>query len=450
MRYFLFIVSLLLPMTTWAKPTITIGSKNFSESYLLAEILAQRLEQTGEVNVERRFGMGGTGILFQAITGGEVDIYPEYTGTLTHSTLHKPNVKTMEGLQKELDKLSLEMGPKFGLNNSYGLAITEELSKKLGITKISDLKDHPNLRMAFSYEFMERSDGYPEMIKRYNFTPKSPTRMDHSLVYTSLDQGKADVIEVYTTDSKIKKFNLVVLKDDLNFFPKYEGLYLYRKDLKKKYPQIISIVKEFEGKIDDDEMIRLNGLVEISHLTFTDSATNFFEGGEVKATSDAFWKTFWKQTRRHTLLVVIPILFSVCFGIPMGIVAAKVPFLGQFFLLLSGIVQTIPSLALLCFLIPVFGIGLVPSMIALVLYSLLPIVRGTHSGITAIDAKHHEVARVLGLSFFQKLFRIELPIASIHILSGVKTAAVMSVGMATLAAFIGAGGYGVDRDRPST
>src|SRR5690606_22516317 len=133
---------------------------------------------------------------------------------------------------------------------------------------------------------------------------------------------------------------------------------------------------------------------------------------------------------------------AILFGIPLGIAAARIRALGQTILMLSGLIQTIPSLALLCFLIPVFGIGLVPSLVALFLYSLLPIVRSTHGGLISIEPHYIEVARVLGLSSWQRLFRIELPLAMIQILSGVKTAAIIAVGLATLAAFIGAGGYG--------
>lgn len=423
------------------KPLIRVGSKNFTEGYVLAEILAQAIEKSGNANVERRFGMGGTGIVYQSLESNEIDIYPEYTGTISLAILHEPKALNTRELQKKLEVKNLAISDSVGFNNSYGLAISKSLSKELSITKISDLKHHPSLRFAFSHEFMERKDGYPAMEKHYNLNSIPPIRMDHSLVYSALNEKKVDVIEVYTTDSKIEKYNLVVLKDDREFFPKYEGVFIYRKDLIKTFPEIRQIFSKLKNSITDDEMIRLNSLVENNGRTFTESAENFYkETPSVEGESDT--KLLTRLTKRHLLLVLIPVLISLAIGIPMGIMAAKIRIVGQVFLLFSGLVQTIPSLALLCFLIPVFGIGFVPSMVALVLYGLLPIVRTTYSGILSIEPHYQEVARVIGLNRWQKLARIELPLASMHIMGGIQTAAVMNVGMATLAAFIGAGGYG--------
>lgn len=423
-------------------PTIRIGSKNFTESYILAEILAQAIERQGLAKVERRFGMGGTGILFEALLNNEIDVYPEYTGTLSIAILHRESPLDLSQMRDALDPQSLLVSEPLGFNNSYGLAIKRTLAEKLNLNRISQLKDHRSLQMAFSYEFMERKDGYPALVRHYNMRPKDPMSMDHSLVYTSIAENKVDVVEVYTTDSKIEKLDLVVLEDDLAFFPKYEGVYLLRKELYKKAPSTESTLQALSGSISDDEMIRLNGLSEISKVSFSDAAKSYFDKKTPTKNTKGYWVAIKTHMNRHLLLVFVPALISILIGVPMGICAAKIKVFGQFFLVFSGLVQTIPSLALLCFLIPFFGIGIVPSMIALVLYGLLPIVRNTYSGIFAIDPRHHEVARALGLNGYQKLLRIEFPLASIHILGGIKTATIINVGMATLAAFIGAGGYG--------
>lgn len=424
-------------------PLIRIGSKNFTESYILAEILAQKIERTGRARVERRLGMGGTGILHSALETGEIDVYPEYTGTLSIAILNKKKSLSAERLREEMALKSISISPPIGINNSYGLAVKRETSRKLGLSKISELSRHPELRMAFSYEFMQRSDGYPAMVKHYKLAPQvPPVRMDHSLVYKSIEEGKSDVAEVYTTDSKIEKLGLEVLEDDRKFFPDYEGIYLVRTEALARWPELSEILKDLEGALSNEEMIRLNGLVEIRGLQFAEAAESFLESGEVRSGPSQYPSILWRQTKRHLILVLIPTLISMLIGIPLGILAARIPSLGQAVLATTGLVQTIPALALLCFLIPVFGIGLVPALVALILYGLLPIVRNTYSGLMAIERRHIEVARVLGLNGWQRLFRIEVPLASLHIFSGIKTAAIINVGMATLAAFIGAGGYG--------
>ncbi len=437
-----FLVSLTIVESSFAEPlVIRVGSKNFTESYILAEIMAQQLEKEGLAKVERRYGMNGTGILFQSLAAGEIDVYPEYTGTISHVILQDPTMKDPEKVQKALGLKRAYAGKTLGFNNSYGLAVTKALSKKLNLKKISDLKNHPNLRMAFSYEFMEREDGYPSLIKKYGLKPKSPSRMDHSLVYAALDGDKADVIELYTTDPKIKKYDLLVLEDDQDFFPRYEGLFLFNKSFADKHPEIVEKVNELADTIGDQRMIDINGLVELEDKTFAEAASIYFNE-TLNKKRNAYWRKFIAPTKRHLLLVFIPLLVSILIGVPLGILASKVKVLGQFVLMTVGLVQTIPSLALLCFLIPIFGIGLIPSLIALILYGLLPIVRNTYSGFQSIEPRYHEICSVLGLPPSQKLFRIELPLASISILGGIKTSAVISVGMATLAAFIGAGGYG--------
>lgn len=443
-RWGLALLLLSLPAAAAGLPVIRIGSKNFTESYILAEILAQTIEAGGGARVERRLGMGGTGILHTALRHGEIDVYPEYTGTLNVAIFKGAKERPLSELRALLEPLGLKITEPLGINNSYGLAMARPRAAKLGISKMSDLKGHPGLRMAFSYEFMERKDGYRAMVRHYGLKPSAPAvRMDHALVYSALSEGKADVIEVYTTDAKIEKLDLAVLQDDRGFFPAYEGAYLYREAALAGWPGLARALERLAGTLTNADMINLNALVELKNFTYADAARSFIEQKEVAAPSGSqFPAVLYRHTKRHFLLVAVSTLAAILLGVPLGILAAKHRQLGQSVLLASGLIQTIPSLALLCFLIPVFGIGIVPTIVALILYGLLPIVRGTYSGIKAIEPRHLEVARVLGLTPWQRLLRIEAPLASLHILSGIKTAAIINVGMATLAAFIGAGGYG--------
>lgn len=423
-------------------PTVTVGAKNFPESYILAEIMAQILEESGQVEVIRKFGMAGTGIVFQALESREVDIYPEYTGTLSTMILKSQRPLSLAELRSRMREQGLFLTDPLGFDNAYGIAMRREKAERLGIEKISDLRDHPELRMAFSYEFMEREDGYPGLVQTYNLEPAVVSRMDHSLVYAAIGEDKTDVIEMYLTDSKVKSLDLVVLEDDRGYFPKYEALYLYTDDFTKKVPRSARevIFAQVEGAIDQEDMIQLNSLVELEGQSFREAAAAFT--GLEGMGGQRYLRVLWRLTKSHTVLVLVPVLIALALGVPLGIMATKSLTLGRIILMVSGLFQTIPSLALLCFLIPLLGIGLLPSMAALILYALLPIVRSTYSGILSIESQYTDVAKVLGLSSSQRLFRIELPLASIHILSGIQTAAVISVGLATLAAFIGAGGYG--------
>ncbi len=437
---FVFVMACLLAGLAAAQSPVQIGSKNFTESYILAEILAQGLERAG-VKVDRRLGMGGSGITWEALLSSQIDVYPEYTGTLSLSLLGQKKNLSLAQLRPLLEKRGIVVSEPLGFNNSYAFAVTRDLSRKLGLKRISQLKDLPQLRMAFSHEFMERADGYAALVRHYGLKPESVVRMDHSLVYSALEENKVDVIEVYTTDGKIEKNDLVVLEDDRSFFPAYEGIFLVRSEALLRRPELSAVLNSLAGTISNQQMRKLNAQVEEAGLSFYEAVAIYFDENAVRA-APSLWKKLLGPTKRHLLLVFLPLLLATLIGIPLGVAAVRFPRFGQAVLLGSGLIQTIPALALLCFLIPLLGIGLIPSVVALVLYALLPIVRGTHSGLVSIDPKYREVCRVLGLSGWQKLAHIECPLASVHITAGLKTAAVMTVGMATLAAFIGAGGYG--------
>lgn len=271
--------------------------------------------------------------------------------------------------------------------------------------------------------------------------------MEHSLAYEAIASGKVDLVEVYSTDAKIRKLDLAVLRDDQGFFPDYSAVILARRELMSRFPKTWAALSDLEGRIDNKKMIELNARAELDGQGFTEVAAEFIGSGvqsmsRYAATGGRAWRKLWRLTREHLFLVFVSLAGAILIGVPLGVVAAKQRVLGQGVLLVSGLLQTIPSLALLCFLIPLLGIGTAPSLFALFLYGLLPIVRNTYSGLLSLDPRLLETGKVLGLTSAQRLRLIELPMASISILSGIKTSAVINVGTATLAALIGAGGYG--------
>jgi len=424
--------------------TLKIGSKNFTESYILAEIMAQLAEKVGEASVVRKFGLGGTGITFQALEKSEIDLYPEYTGTISEAILKKPVLKDWKSIKESLENENLQISLGLGFNNTYALAMNKEQLAKLGLSKLSQLKKHNSLTSAFSHEFVQRKDGLKNLSLHYGFKLKNVKAMEHSLAYQALSDGKVDLVEVYSTDAKIEKYDLVLLEDDLNYFPSYLAVIFSRSDFEENFPLTYqSFEQNLIGKIDNKTMTKLNALVELEGYSFSQAAKYFLQGKLVKSKISLWdWDKILLRTKEHMALVFISLALAIIIGIPLGVISAQNKYLGQFLLGANALIQTIPSLALLCLLIPFFGIGPKPATFALFLYALLPIVRGTFTGLKSIDLKLKESAILMGLTRLQLLRFILLPLASPSIMSGIKTSAIINVGTATLAAFIGAGGLG--------
>lgn len=433
---------------------VVIGSKIFTESYILGEIVAKQLELSPaaeSVKVVRRLGMGATGILFEALVSGDISMYPEYTGTIAEAILKKPDLRSFDEIQSALKPLGLTMSRSLGFNNTYALAVRKEVAEKYNLARISDLKPVlSKIRIGFGHEFTTRSDGSPGLAKAYQMNFASQTRaMAHSLAYEAIRDGSIDLTDVYSTDSKIKSLGLVVLEDDLAAFPKYEAVILARAEFVEKHLTLWSAVQSLAGTIDENRMRELNSFVEQQRESFRVAAGRYFEANTSQVRAEARSATFDFQkgriafrTKEHLVLVGLALLFSLFLGVPLGIIATQNRAFGQLILLVSGIFQTIPSLALLCFLIPLFGIGIGSSLIALCMYGLLPVVMNTFVGLRSIDRNLIDTANALGLTYWQSLFRIRLPLASRSIFSGLRTSAITGIGTATLAALIGAGGYG--------
>ena len=440
------LLSVAVPIGACHADELVVGSKRFTESYILGEIVTQTAAATG-IAVVHRPGMGNTAILFEALKAGAIDVYPDYTGTVARQLLGT-DASDLGALNRGLQRFGLGVGVPLGFNNTYALAMRQKQAQRLGVSNLGDLASHPQLRFGLSHEFIERNDGWSGLKRRYSL-PQTPVGVDHGLAYEAIAAGQIDVMDIYSTDAKIARFDLRVLKDDRNYFPKYEAVLVYRLDLPQRFPQAWRAIRGLQSKIDERQMIALNARAELDNESFSRIADEFLSGapssgaGVTDFRDKLFGADFWHLSRQHLLLVFASLAAAVAVAIPLGVWAAHNETAGQVILSVVGIIQTIPALALLVFLIPLLGrIGMIPALVALFVYSLLPVVRNTHSGLTGIDVSLRESARALGLPGAARLRLVELPLAAPAILAGIKTSAVINVGTATIAAFIGAGGYG--------
>jgi osmoprotectant transport system permease protein len=424
-----------------AADSVRIGSKKFTESYVLSEIAMRALNEAG-VRAEHRQGMGGTIILWQALRAGQIDAYPEYTGTIVQEILKRSDPMHTDFIVTELDKLGIGMTNPLGFNNTYAMVMRRDRASELGIRTISDLQKHLELKFGFTHEFLDRQDGWPSMAVSYRLSPPNVSGIDHAIGYDALKNGQIDVKDAYSTDAKIAQYDLVVLDDDQKFFPRYDAVFLYRLPLDEK---VVTALRSLEGKIDEAKMIRLNAEAERTK-NYAEAAGLFFDSNARSTSSlrETFSHKLVRWTARHLELAGFSLLLSILVGIPLGIWASRGGVIGQAILAFASVVQTVPSLALLALLVPLpfFGISVRTAIAALFLYGLLPIVRNTATGLQDIPRALRESAVALGLSSRARLCQIYLPMASRSILAGIKTSAVINVGTATLAALIGAGGLG--------
>ena len=417
---------------------IVIGSKTFTEGYLLAEIMAQTLEASG-LTVQRRFGFGATLICYEALKRGEIDVYPEYTGTISRVILGRSEDPSLRQLNNLLAEDEVEVLAPFGFDNTYAITVTEQLAKRYDLHRISDLAALPELRLALSYEFMNREDGWPGLAARYGLA-QQPRGIEHALAYPALIDGSIDATDAYVTDGELLRYELRVLEDDLGYFPAYMALPLTRRELSAGARQALLSLAD---RIDSAEMRRLNARVIVDEISFAGAAAEFLNPGaqngrqrSVAASSLA------RNTLVHLKLTGLALFFACIVGIISALAVYRSKRLSRAVLYLAGLMQTIPSIALLALLIPVLGVGQVPAIVALFLYSLLPIMRSTVTALLTIDPLLRRVARALGMTTAQQIRIVLVPLALPHVLAGLRTAAVISIGTATLAAFIGAGGLG--------
>lgn len=424
---------------------VRVGSKKFTESVVLGEIAAQAIRGAG-APAAHRAQLGGTQVLWHALLAGGIDLYPEYTGTIRDDILRVAAADAGDdALRARLASQGVGMTDSLGFDDSYALGMRRADAARLEVGRISDLRDHPGLRLGLSEEFLHRSDGWPRVRKRYGLPQTEVRSLDHDLAYRALLAGDIDAMDLYTTDAEIPAYGLTVLEDDLGAFPGYRAVFLYRLDLPGRAPSALPALRALEGRIAADEMRRLNARVKMKRLPERVVAGDFLAstlGMDRAAVAEGRGRRVGRAVVEHLALVAASLSAAILAAIPLGVVAARRRRLGAAILALAGVVQTIPTLALLVFMIPLLGIGTAPAVAALFLYSVLPIVRNTVAGLTGIPGSLIESADVLGLSPAARLFRVELPLASPSILAGVQTSAVINVGTATLGALIGAGGLG--------
>ncbi len=440
---------LLVLLFSWGPPAqadpVAVGAKKFTESLILAQLVAHLARHEG-VGAEVR-ELGGTRTLWQALLRGDIDLYPEYSGTLLEEIFAgvPEAAGGVESVRPLLEAQGIRIGPPLGFNNTYALGMVAERAAGLGVARISDLSGYPGLRLGFSNEFMDRADGWPGLRRHYGLPQERITGLDHDLAYRGLAAGTLDVTDLYSTDAEVQHYGLRVLVDDRHYFPNYQAMFVYRADLAERFPAIAKVLDRLSGQISATDMIALNARVKLEGIPEQRVAADFLAERMAMAAQvreRSVFSRIWQYTREHLFLVAVSLGAAILVAVPLGVLAAERARLGQGILAIVGVIQTIPSLALLVFMIPLLGIGAVPAIVALFLYSLLPIVRNTYTGLRGIDPAVRESAEALGMARGARLRLIELPMALPAILAGVKTSAVINVGTATLGALIGAGGYG--------
>lgn len=419
---------------------IRVGSKNFNESYVLAEIIAQRLEETGFA-VERRYGLGGTLICFEALQAGEIDLYVEYTGTLGQVVLGSPDIHRVAALDALVAARGLTLLEPFGFDNTYAIAVPRALALEKDLERIGDLAAHPELNVVVSHEFLEREDGWRGLARTYGLGG-SVTGIEHGLAYQAMEAGSIQVTDAYSTDGELEQYDLVILEDDLGYFPEYLAVPLARRSLPAAAVDALSVLA---GSIDDAQMQAMNAQVVFGGRSFAEVANGFLvERGLARARADesTLFSDLRRNTAQHLKLTAAALVAAVLVGVGVSLVVFRAPLVSRMVIYFCGLLQTVPSIALLALLIPLLGIGVAPAILALFLYSLLPILRNTITALTTIDPTLTRVAVAMGLSRREQLRHVYLPLSLPSMFAGIRTAAVISIGTATLAAFIGAGGLG--------
>ncbi len=422
-----------------AQDVVRVGSKNFNESYILSEIVAQLLETQGR-KVERSFGLGGTLICYEALKNDEIDLYIEYTGTLSQAILKLDGNPGREVLNKRLRNEGLHLLGQFGFDNTYAIAVKSEVAAARGLRRIGDLNRAPDLDIVVSHEFLERDDGWPGLARTYGLTHEV-RGIEHGLAYQALDEGAIGVTDAYSTDGELVRYALTVLEDDRHYFPNYFAAPLVREELTEDFTAALGVLV---GAISETRMQAMNAQVVFEGRDRQEVAAQFLSSLGIQSTTQrrSMWSDLVRNTLRHLQLTGLALGLAILVGVGLSLATYRHRRTADGVIYVSGLMQTIPSIALLALMIPLFGIGFWPAVVALFLYSLLPILRNTITALTHVDPTLVDVSTALGLSERERLRHVLIPLSLPAIFAGIKTAAVISIGTATLAAFIGAGGLG--------
>lgn len=447
-----------------AADRVVVGSKNFAENRLLGEMFAQLLAARTTLQVERKLGLAGTQVCFEALRSGAIDVYPEYTGTGLVTLLGLPPQSsagaTLNTVRAEfLTRWNLAWIAPLGFENSFELAVPRQLARREGLRTISDLVPvAPRLVAGLGHEFVARPDGLPGLEQLYGLHFGAVKQMQQALQYAAAGTGKIDCLDVYTTDGRLLDHDLQILEDDRNFFPPYAACALVRGAALERHPEIGATLALLAGGLDAETMRQLNRRVETQREDLAAVAQDGLAAlglleGRARPASAARRRNLpaymWShraalaaRTLEHLALSGAGLGLGIAVAVPLALWLERRRRIAEPVLRVIGTTQTIPSLALLAFMVPVLGIGAVPAIAALWLYAVFPILRNTYTGLrdAAPDVVHAAVAA--GMTGAQVLRHVRLPLAAPVILAGIRTAAVITVGTATLAAFVGAGGLG--------
>jgi osmoprotectant transport system substrate-binding protein/osmoprotectant transport system permease protein len=471
-RYCAAMFMMFTTQSTASHAPVIVASKPFGESYLLAEMLAQLLEARG-IGVSRRPGLGATEVAFGALRAGAIDVYPEYTGTgllvILRETPQPDPQAVFAKVQRAFDeRFGVRWLPPLGFENTYAIAVRRETAQRFGLRTLSDLaRVAPQLTAGLTPDFIGRPDGLPGLRRAYGMRFGDVRPLAQALKYRALASGGVDVVDGYSTDGLIDRYGLVVLEDDRHFFPPYEAAALVGARLRRDNPSAIAALSELSGRLDVRTMRALNARVEVRGEPVADVAASALRdlgltrraaagsgrvpsgrvaaGGERASLMRYLWNrraVLLAATGRHILLTAVSLVAAVLIAVPLGLWLEHRRRLAEPVIRGVGVLQTIPSIALLAFMIPLLGVGVWPALVALWLYALYPIVRSTYTGVRDADPGAVYAARALGMTPRQVLRYVRTPLAAPSILAGIRTAAVIAVGTATLAAFIGAGGLG--------
>jgi osmoprotectant transport system permease protein len=447
---------------------IIVASKPFGESYILAEMFGQLLEARG-YRVDRRPGLGATEIAFRALRGGAIDVYPEYTGTGLLAILHDTAQRApQDAFNVVTRRFATEFGvrwlPPLGFENTYAVSVRRETANRYTLRTLSDLaRVASTLTAGFTSDFIGRADGLPGISRVYGLRFKDVRPLLPAVKYQALAAGNVDIIDGYSTDGLIARYDLVVLSDDRHFFPPYQAAPLVSAAMVRDAPGAVLALTELSGRLSESTMRAFNRRLEVdgvpaavvardalASLGLVGSAVGAAAGGPAPNDGRGSLTAFvaregpatLSRTGRHLFLSAVSLLVAIAVAVPLGLGLERRRQAAEPVVRVVGLLQTLPGIALLAFMIPLLGIGIVPALVALFVYSLYPIVRNTYSGVRDADANAVNAAHALGMTPRQILRYVRLPLAAPAIMAGIRTAAVINVGTATLAAFIGAGGLG--------
>ncbi|UCF68640.1 MAG: ABC transporter permease subunit [Acidobacteriota bacterium] len=448
-----------------ASEPIVVGSKNFAENRLLAELFARLIEARTRLSVERRLNLAGTQVCFEALRTGAIDLYPEYTGTGLVTLLGEAPrggaTETLNFVRREfLDRFDLWWLSPLGFENAYELAVPTELAEREGLRTISDLtRISGQLRAGLGYEFIERADGLAGLRETYGLAIRDVLALQQALKYQAAAAREIDCLDVYTTDGRMLVHELTVLEDDRDFFPPYQAAPLLRGETLRRHPELGAVLSLLADAIDEDTMRQANLRVQEQGEPIERVAQQMLERlglvgeKEIEAVSTrelslmAYMLARRGQLVRrgleHLGLTALALALGILVAVPLGLYLERRRRVAESIIRAIGITQTIPSIALLAFMIPLLGVGAAPAVVALWIYSIFPMLRNTYTGLRDAFPAAVQAASALGMTDAQVLRRVRLPLAVPVILAGVRTSAVLTVGTATLAAFIGAGGLGV-------